>query len=106
MANSELMNWNTDVIQNKFANNALDDIIVNAINTIWSNEKGPNSIFDYPKESNELNDVGSDIIETWLINFTITGRLEIKIALLNYTNMTKKKKAIIWRCLNLLPLEP
>ena len=94
MANSELMNWNTDVIQNKFANTALDDIIVNTINSIWSNEKGPNvnSIFDYPKESNERNDVDSGIIETWLINFTITGRLEVKHALLNYTNMTKKKK--------------
>ena len=88
------MNWNIDLIQTKIANKALDDIIVNAINPIWSNKKGlnVNSIFDYPKEDKKRNDVGSDIIETGLTNFTITGRLEIKNVLLNSTIMTKKKK--------------
>ena len=82
------------MIQTKIANKALDDIIVNAINPIWSNKKGlnVNSIFDYPKEDKKRNDVGSDIIETGLTNFTITGRLEIKNVLLNSTIMTKKKK--------------
>ena len=41
MANTELINVSMDSIEDLIAANVLDDIIINAINTIWKNKKRP-----------------------------------------------------------------
>ena len=47
MANTELNNASTDSIEDLTAVNVLEDIIVNAINTIRKNNKGPDETSTY-----------------------------------------------------------
>ena len=49
MSNSETINRNTDMIDNEITHGKLDNIIIEAINTIRRNKKRPdvNSIFEY-----------------------------------------------------------
>ena len=49
MSNSGTINRNTDMIDNEITHGTLDNIIIEAINTIRRNKKRPdvNSIFEY-----------------------------------------------------------
>ena len=49
MSNSETINRNTDMIDNEITHGKLDNIIIEAINTIRRNKERPdvNSIFEY-----------------------------------------------------------
>ena len=80
MANSELINGNTDTIDNEITHETFDNIFIEAIITIRRKNKRPNvkSIYEYLNKELHNSNITYTLIDTRLSTLTIVGKLEIK----------------------------